>query len=66
MSSWVRYSVAVYVGLLISGALARQPWQRPAPVPPPQPSVYQDTEPPAHPLPSPVLPKPAVEQDVAV
>ena len=32
MSSWVRYCVAVYIGLLMSGALARPPWtQVPAP-----------------------------------
>jgi hypothetical protein len=66
MSSWVRYSIAVYVGLLISGALARQPWQGPPVVEPAEPSVYQDTVHPAHPLPQPVAPKANVEQDVAV
>jgi hypothetical protein len=38
MSSWVRYCVAVYVGLLISGALARPSWTYPnraAPTPQP-------------------------------
>ena len=30
MSSWVRYCVAVYVGLLISGALARPSWTHPS------------------------------------
>lgn len=43
MSSWVRYSVAVYVGLLISGALARQPWQTIHAEPTIAPSVYHDT-----------------------
>lgn len=45
MSSWVRYSVAVYIGLLISGALARQPWRAPAPEPPIAPSVYHEVPP---------------------
>lgn len=30
MSSWVRYCVTVYIGLLLSGALARPPWDRPS------------------------------------
>lgn len=45
MSSWVRYSVAVYIGLLISGALARQPWRAPGYEPPPEPSVYYEPPP---------------------
>jgi len=28
MSSWVRYCIAVYFGLLLSGALAQPPWTR--------------------------------------
>jgi len=37
MSSWVRYCVTVYVGLLFSGAVARPPWTRqpPSDQPPP-------------------------------
>ena len=68
MSSWVRYSIAVYVGLLISGALARQPWQGQgySPPQPATPSVYQDSVRPAHPLPPPAGPKANVEKDVAV
>ncbi|MEM9021535.1 MAG: hypothetical protein AAGC44_13310 [Planctomycetota bacterium] len=45
MSSWVRYSVAVYIGLLISGALANQPWHPPGDALPPEPSVHFDTPP---------------------
>ncbi|MGB0768927.1 MAG: hypothetical protein ACPGYV_14600 [Phycisphaeraceae bacterium] len=68
MSSWVRYSIAVYVGLLISGALARQPWQGATSAPPP-PSVSHDRDddatlsPPTRPRPN---AKPVVERDVAV
>ena len=47
MASWVRYSVAVYMGLLISGALARPQWQPPSPDPAIAPSVYNDATPPA-------------------
>ncbi|MEM9348062.1 MAG: hypothetical protein AAGB26_15750 [Planctomycetota bacterium] len=42
MSSWVRYSVAVYIGLLISGALANQPWHPAGDALPPEPSVHFD------------------------
>ena len=45
MSSWVRYSVAVYLGLLISGALARPPVQAPAAQDPPAPSVHYEVHP---------------------
>ncbi len=39
MTSWVRYCVAVYVGLLISGALVRPPWTAyPAPAAEPRPA----------------------------
>lgn len=66
MSSWVRYSVAVYIGLLISGALARQPWRAPAPEPPIAPSVYHEVPPSGEQVPStPRSPQPA-KADVSV
>lgn len=41
MSSWVRYCIAVYVGLLMSGALARPGWtQYPQARPLPAPTTY--------------------------
>lgn len=56
MSSWVRYCVAVYVGLLISGALARPPWTYPdTSGPMPQPA-QRGAEPGALPVPGLELP----------
>ena len=66
MSSWVRYSVAVYIGLLISGALARQPWRVPSPEPPVAPSVFHETPTPAEALPPAPEPKPPANADVSV
>lgn len=66
MSSWVRYSVAVYIGLLISGALARQPWQAPGPTPPIAPSVYHEVPTPAESLPPTPEPAPPSNADVSV
>lgn len=45
MSSWVRYCVAVYVGLLISGALARPPWTYPSPAEPAPRPAHLDRNP---------------------
>jgi len=56
MSSWVRYSVAVYLGLLISGALARQPVHAPSADPSIAPSVYYDVPTPGNT--SPAMPDP--------
>lgn len=42
MSSWVRYSITVYIGLLISGSLAQMPKQVPADPPGTHPSAHQD------------------------
>jgi hypothetical protein len=67
MSSWVRYSVAVYIGLLISGALAKQPWRGPSPdrEHPVAPSVYRDAPPALHTLPPMPQPNPPSEPDVS-
>lgn len=51
-TSWVRYSVAVYIGLLISGALARPPIQVPAAEPAIVPRVYHEV-----PVPNDTLPR---------
>lgn len=56
MSSWVRYCIAVYVGLLLSGALARPPWTRPYQPPAPE-AMSRDTVVPM--APAPTLPQPA-------
>lgn len=61
MSSWVRYSVAAYVGLLISGALAQQPRHGPGPAPPHTPSVYHDTQAPGDTLPPSRAPHPKAD-----
>ncbi|MFK7787891.1 MAG: hypothetical protein AB8C95_00175 [Phycisphaeraceae bacterium] len=51
-TSWVRYSVAVYLGLLISGALAKPPLQAPAAPPTVAPSVYHEVPTPGEALPA--------------
>lgn len=66
MSSWVRYSVAVYIGLLISGALARQPWQAPSPGPTVAPSVFHEVPTPGETLPPTTEPTPPANADVSV
>jgi hypothetical protein len=66
MSSWVRYSVAVYIGLLISGALARQPWRAPAPEPPIAPSVFHEVPPAGEAMPNTPEHAPPVGTDVSV
>lgn len=66
MSSWVRYSIAVYLGLLISGALARQPWQAPSAEPPAAPSVYREAPPPGEVIPLAPDPTKPVNADVSV
>ena len=66
MSSWVRYSVAVYVGLLISGALAHQPLLGHTPPQPATPCVDRDEVLPVHPLPPSVAPELDAGQDAAV
>lgn len=38
MDSWVRYCITVYIGLLLSGALARPPWTHRYP---PEPAAEQ-------------------------
>lgn len=66
MSSWVRYSVAVYVGLLISGALSRPPIHVPSTAPVVAPSVQYKVPRGNRPL-SPVSdPAPTTEADVSV
>ena len=40
MPSWVRYSVSVYLGLLLAGSIA-SPGVSPQPAQPPMASVYQ-------------------------
>ena len=65
MSSWVRYSVAVYLGLLISGALAKQPWAGPGYEPTNTPSVYHEARPPIQQgLPAEVTPTPNADVSV--
>ena len=67
MSSWVRYSIAVYIGLLISGALARQPWHAPSEPDRVPPAVYhQDSAMPTDTVQPPAIPQPKSKQDVAV
>ncbi|MEO0474546.1 MAG: hypothetical protein AAF085_01065 [Planctomycetota bacterium] len=66
MSSWVRYSVAVYLGLLISGALARQPSRGPSPEPPPAPSVFHEVPTPTELLPASPKPTSPANTDVSV
>lgn len=66
MESWVRYSIAVYMGLLISGALARPPMSAPAQQPVNTPSVYHDMTTPDDTLPNTPQPKPTTGTDVSV
>ena len=64
MSSWVRYSVAVYLGLLISGALAHPPRYKPSDEPVVAPSVHYEA-PPSRCLPVPEPTQPT-KADVSV
>ena len=66
MSSWVRYAVAVYIGLLISGALARPPMSAPSASPVHVPSVHYEALPIDPPLPPVHDPAPATSADVSV
>ena len=65
MESWVRYSIAVYMGLLISGALARPPWQAPSSQEIITPSVYHDASSPGQSLPNTPEPKRPAGKDVS-
>ena len=64
MSSWVRYSITVYIGLLISGALAQSPRQGPGAEPAHAPSANHAT--PGDDVPQPITHPSPKRDDVSV
>ena len=66
MSSWVRYSVTVYLGLLMSGALARPPMYAPNSEPDVAPRVHHEVAPPGQILPPTPDPNTPINADVSV
>lgn len=54
MASWVRYSVAAYLGLLISGTVAHPPWE---PAGPEVPIDYPEAHRPSDRAPMPTPPR---------
>ena len=66
MSSWVRYSITVYIGLLMSGALARPPLYVPSDQPADTPSVHHNAAPPGQALPPALDPNTPTRAEVSV